>query len=392
MKKRIILSSLVTVVIAGVLLVGIISSRDAKGYVSLACQKSPECMAAVEAEKKANAAALSANNSANYYQAKVAELTADIATKELEIADTKAQIEDLNEQIKETEKKLESEQNALAELLVNIHFESDVEPIVVLAGANSISDLAEKATRTEVAKQQIATMATQIKEAKIKLEEDKAKVEALLAEQKAAQQDLINAKEEQQRLVAKFQNDAAGYEAQVLAAQEAQRVAAKKYRDEHPDEVGIMYDGIDTYRSYIYDFGLTQTGGAFGYECPRDWDRYTTYVNGRKIGGLICECVSYVGWKAYERYGIYLAWGNAYSWDDKARSLNYTVNHTPAAGSIGQFDAGTYGHVFWVERVNSDGSVDVTDYNWNVDGRFTARTISAAVARRYNYIHLELRH
>lgn len=391
--KGISLGVVVFVMLSTTLIAGVVDSRKAKALISAACRKSPECMAAVEEEKRANAAAMSANSSANFYQARVMELTADIAAKQLEIADTEAQVKDLTKQIAETQAKLELEQNGLAELLVNMHFESDVEPITVLAGASSISDLAEKATRAEVAKQQIAATATKIKEAKNKLEDDKAKVEMLLAEQKAAQEDLIAAKIEQQRLVEKFQNDAEAYQAQVIAAQAAQRAAAKAYRDAHPEETGIYYEGEDTYKSYIYDFGLRQTGGARGYTCPGDWDNnYVTYVDGHKIGGYICECVSYVGWKAYEWYGIYLAWGNAYSWDDRGRALGYTVNNSPAVGAIGQFDSGKYGHVFWVERVNADGSIEVTDYNWNVDGRFTARKISAAVARRYNYIHLEMRH
>lgn len=371
--------------ILGVVLVGVTigssikDGSEAHGYTSAVCQKSAECMAAVEAEKKASAAAVAASASADFYQARVASLSMDIASLKLQIADTEAQVEDLEEQIEETEEQLESEKSALAELLVNMHFESDAEPIRILAGSTSISDLAEKAARSEVAKQQISTMAENIKAAKLKLEDDKAQVEKLLAEQQAAKKNLEATMLEQEELVAKYQNDVKGYEEQVIAAREAQKAAMDQYRRDHPEDTGTYYDGIDTYKSYIYDLG--------GYECPRDWDRFTTSVKGVKIGGYGCECVSYVGWKAYERYGIYLAWGNAYSWDDVGRKY-YDVDHTPAAGSIGQIDAGTYGHVFWVESVNADGSIEVTDYNWNVDGRFTARRISAAAAARYNYIHI----
>ena len=63
-------------------------------------------------------------------------------------------------------------QEALAELLVNMHFESDAEPIRILAGATSISDLAEKAAREETVKEQISTTATEVKNAKDELGED----------------------------------------------------------------------------------------------------------------------------------------------------------------------------------------------------------------------------
>lgn len=378
-KKHLVQKVAVFVVIAVIGVVSIIRSTNVQGYTSSVCSKSPECMAAVEAEKQAKAAAVAASSAADLYQTKVSELSMDIASMKVKIADTVAQVDDLKNQIDETQERLESEQGALAEILVNMHFESDAEPIRILAGSTSISDLAEKAAREEVAKEQINSMANNIKEAKQKLEDDKAKVESLLEEQQQEKKNLEATMAEQANLVAKYQNDAKGYEAQVVAARESQKAAMQKYRDEHPGETIAVYDGIDTYSSYIRDLG--------GYECPRDWDRFRTTVNGVYIGGLGCECVSYVGWKAYEAYGLYLAWGNANTWDDYGRR-HYTVDHNPSAGSIGQFDAGVYGHVFWVESVNADGSIEVTDYNYNVDGRFTARRISASAARNYNYIHI----
>ncbi|MDO5451948.1 MAG: CHAP domain-containing protein, partial [Candidatus Saccharibacteria bacterium] len=124
-----------------------------------------------------------------------------------------------------------------------------------------------------------------------------------------------------------------------------------------------------------------------------------TYIEGYAVGGYVCECVSYTGWKAYENYGLYLAWGNAYSWDDYARSAGYRVDNTPAAGTVGQVDGYPYGHVFWVESVNGDGSINVTEYNnaWatylytgNMQyGDFGARTIPAGEVGSYNYIHFK---
>ena len=92
-----------------------------------------------------------------------------------------------------------------------------------------------------------------------------------------------------------------------------------------------------------------------------------------------------------------IGWGNAYNWDDAARSLGYRVDKSPAAGTIGQVDGGAYGHVFWVESVNGDGSINVTEYNnayatqlysgSSHYGDFGARTIPAGEVGYYNYIH-----
>lgn len=351
------------------------------------CQNSETCREAKKKEKEAKDNAASAASTATAYQAKVSELTSEIADTETEISNTEVKIKVLKKQITKTEEELIEKQEALAGLLVNMHFESDAEPIRILAGATSISDLAEKAAREETAKGQISAAATEVKNTKEQLESDKIEVESLLNRQQESRKNLIAKKSEQQSLVEKYQNDAESYNEIAKAEQQKQRDAIKKEMESNP----TLYNGrVSTYT------------GANTYpwqgDCPGRQDAYGTIVNGNYIGGLVCECVSYTGWKAYEAYGLVLAWGNAYSWDDRARSAGYVVNRTPAAGTIGQLDNGPYGHVFWVESVNADGSIDVTEYNnpyatqlYNGNyrfGDFGARTIPAGSVGNYNYIHL----
>ena len=362
----------------------VINNIEANG-ISKACQNSAACREAVAKEEEANKNAAAASNSADYFQMKVSELSMEISSRESEIVQTEVQIKELKKQIYQTQLKLEEEQEALAELLINMHFEGDSEPIQILAGSSSISDLAEKAAREEVVKQQISVSAVAVRSAKQQLEDDKAEVEDLLASQQAAKEALVAKRGEQQNLVEKYQNDAEAYAEVAKAAQEAQRAAEKAEQEAHPELYrGSAYTGANTY--------------PWQEDCPAKQDWYGTVWDGYYIGGYVCECVSYTGWKAYEAYGVVLAWGNAYSWDDRARAAGYTVDHTPAAGTIGQVDGGAYGHVFWVESVNGDGSINVTEYNnsyatylYSGDshfGDFGARTIGAGEVGRYNYIHL----
>ena len=354
--------------------------------VSLACRNSSECMAAVNKEKEANRNAAAAAQSMNLFQSKVNELNVEIAARELEIAETKAQINDLKKQIEETEAKLKSEQEALASVLVNMHFEGDAEPITILAGASSISDLAEKQARAEVVRQQISATAVKIKGIKEKLENDKAEVETLLEQQQTAKAELVEKRAEQQALVERYQNDAAAYAAVAEEAKKAQREAERREQEAHPEKYrGSSYSGVNTY--------------PWQDVCPEQQDNFGTSINGYYIGGYVCECVSYVGWKAYEAYGLVLAWGNAYNWDDRGRAYGYKVDHIPEPDSIGQIDSGPYGHVVWVESVNYDGSINVTEYNnyyatmlysgISRYGDFGARTIPASQVSSYNFIHLK---
>ena len=381
--RKILLGLVVTAVMLTPVVTSIAMIKSAEA-ISLACSRSAECRAAVAREQEANKNAAAASNSANLLQAKVSELNIQIAGAELAIAETEAQVTDLTQQIEETEKKLNDEQDALAKLLIDMHFEGDAEPITILAGASSISDLAEKQARSEVVKQQISATAAKVKQTKIELEEDKAKVEELLEQQKAAKASLVATRAEQQSLVQKYQNDAAAYEEVAKQALEAQRAAEQAEKEAHPELYGgSTYTGYNTY--------------PWQADCPGRQDAYGTTINGNYIGGYVCECVSYVGWKAYEAYGLVLAWGNANNWDDRARLYGYRVDHTPEPGSIGQVDSGIYGHVWWVESINADGSVNVTEYNNAYAtflysgvyqyGDFGARTISAGTAAAYNYIH-----
>ena len=383
--KNRIFSIVIILVLVGVPLATTIFNNIEVNGISRACQNSAACRAAVAKEQEANRNAASAANSANLYQMKVNELSVEIASQEAEIAQTEVEIKELKKQIYETELELEEEQEALAELLINMHFDSDSEPIQILAGSSSISDLAEKAAREEVAKQQISASAMVIRDTKQQLEADKAEVEELLAQQQSAKDALVAKRGEQQNLVAKYQNDAEAYSEVAKAAQAAQRAAEKAEQEAHPELYrGSAYTGANTY--------------PWQGDCPEKQDYYGTVWNGYYIGGYVCECVSYAGWKAYEAYGVVLAWGNAYNWDDRARAAGYTVNRTPAAGTIGQVDGGAYGHVFWVESVNGDGSINVTEYNnayatylysgHSHYGDFGSRTISAGEVGRNNYIHL----
>lgn len=363
-----------------------VNEEKASGItLSKACQSSPECVAAAEKEAEANKNAAASANSANAYQNKVNETTAEIASKEAQIAEASAQISDLKDQITKTEEKISDEQEALAELLVNMHFESDAEPIRILAGASSISDLAEKAAREEVAREQINTQATKIKEAKKELEENKAKIEEQLAAQQKAREELVSKKQERESLVAKYQNDADAYEEVAKQAREEKQAAERAWQEAHRSSLSGLayYSGANTY--------------PWQGDCPGRWDAYMTYLGGAALGGYVCECVSYAAWKVNEYYGLYLAWGNAYSWDDYARAAGYRVDNSPSAGSVGQVDGYPYGHVFWVESVNGDGSINVTEYNnsWATylytgsmhGGDFGARTITAGEVGAYNYIH-----
>jgi len=101
------------------------------------------------------------------------------------------------------------------------------------------------------------------------------------------------------------------------------------------------------------------------------------------------NCTDYVAWKL-QSLGISDAetrgLGNGGEWAGNATGrAGVTVSTTPSVNSAG-VEVGNsnnpYGHVAFVEAVNSDGTLTVSEYNWIVngtpDGAFHRRTATAA--------------
>lgn len=103
------------------------------------------------------------------------------------------------------------------------------------------------------------------------------------------------------------------------------------------------------------------------------------------IGGG--QCVDYAGYKRPDLVARGVT-GNANYWDDSARAVGVLVDRTPSAGAIFQTDSGWVGHVGYVEAVNPDGSIEVTEMNYGYTPyRVVRSTIPASAVGNFNYIH-----
>ena len=94
----------------------------------------------------------------------------------------------------------------------------------------------------------------------------------------------------------------------------------------------------------------------------------------------------YCTWYAASRVAIPNNWGNANTWDNRARASGWTVSSVPVAGAIFQTDAGWAGHVGIVESVNADGTINVSDMNgFSGFGRVGYATVPANAYPNYIY-------
>lgn len=106
------------------------------------------------------------------------------------------------------------------------------------------------------------------------------------------------------------------------------------------------------------------------------------YNLGGPYGGGQCT-----QWAWYKRQDLPSTLGNANAWARNAAAAGYLVNNVPAAGAVIQTSSGWYGHVGYVEAVNGDGSIVVSEMNYGIPWRVIRSTIPASAVGNFNYIH-----
>lgn len=126
----------------------------------------------------------------------------------------------------------------------------------------------------------------------------------------------------------------------------------------------------------------TTTSYTYTYTYMGDTSSRSNATCNRAMGAG--QCTSW-GWLKRPDLGFIKA--NANRWDDMARAAGLLVNHTPAAGAIFQSDSGWYGHVGYVESVNADGSINVSERNYSGCYGVLYSTIQASEVGKFNYIH-----
>ena len=146
--------------------------------------------------------------------------------------------------------------------------------------------------------------------------------------------------------------------------------------------------------------GGGDSGGSIRTTRPSDDNKYYVTTGGggynRCIAGnaangrtsstsVLPNCVGY----AYGRYMEYrgitscnLPTGNAKTWYSTAQSRGFKCSKTPSVGSVVVFGGTQYGHVAFVERIEPNGDLLLSESNWS---HSAFRTVTLKKANGYNY-------
>jgi len=318
---------------------------------------------------------------ADSLQNAIAELTAEKGVIQGQIDLSQAKHDQLVAQIVTTQQKIAATQAVLASTIADMYVDSKTTPLEMVASSSNISDYVNAEQYNDVASEQIQSSIKQIKSLKVDLEKQQKEVDQVLADQQAQREVLQQKTDEQNTLLAQTQGSEAAYQGMISSANSsissirAQQAAAyAAYTRSHS---GNMY-------------GAEGNGGY-----PDKWANAAQDTVIDDWGMYNRECVSYVAWKIWSTGRNMPYWGgrgNAYQWIQNANNAGIPTRvGAPKEGSavvwgINQQGMGPVGHIAYVEIVNSDGSIEVSQYNV-IHGKFNRMHVDAGSASALTYLY-----
>lgn len=306
------------------------------------------------------------NIEAETVQSKIAELQARITGLEYEIQLNKNKVESLQQQIAVAETELAKQRKVLGQNIKIMHHEGQTSTLEILASSKDISEFVDKETYRQAVMQKIKTSLNTVMTLKRQLDSDKSTLNKNLADQQAMYIQL-----DKQRA----QND------QLLAYNLEQQASYTQQVKQNNSQITELRRQQAIENAKIFTRGSAPKGIQGGGGYPAVWANAPMDSIVDTWGMYNRECVSYTAWKvaASGRYMPY--WGgigNAKQWPDNARAAGIPVDYSPRVGDVAISTRGEYGHSMYVEAVNSDGTLTVSQYNAAWDGNFSIAMVNPA--------------
>ena len=291
-------------------------------------------------------------------QAELDKLTAQRTELQRQISQSQAKRDKLDQDIVSTKKKIADTKDALGDIIADMYVDDSISPLEMLASSNNIGDYVDKQEYRSSMQESLSNTIKQINKLKTQLEKQKKDVENVIKDQEAQKQSLAAKEAERAKLVEETKGQESAYQAlaakrnnEVEALREKQRKEMEYYFNLHRINVGS---------------GSTSGGGY-----PSIWADAVQDTIVDSWGLYNRECVSYAAWKVAStgRFVPHFGGaGNANQWPSTTARYGIANGSTPKAGSVAIQYVGVYGHAMYVEAVNGDGTITVSDYNNNSDG------------------------
>lgn len=312
---------------------------------------------------------------ANSLSDAISKLQAQIDAKQAAINQDQREITKLKAQIEQAQKELDKQRKVLGESIKTMYLEGDISTVEMLATSKNLSDYFDKQQYRETVQNKIKTTLDKITQLKLDLNTKKEKTEEILAQQQELKNQLVSQRAQKHHLLSLNQNQRSALDQTIrsnnskIAALRAAQAAAN--------------------RALSGGRGVSAGDpGHGGY--PSVWANSPQDSMLDNWGMYNRECVSYTAWKVYQAYGYMPYWGghgNANEWPGNARASGIPTGSTPRTRSVAIWNVGYYGHAMWVEAVNGDGSLWVSQYNYDYQGHYSEMYVSPSMASNLTYIY-----
>lgn len=289
----------------------------------------------------------------------ISKLQAQIDAAQARINQLSADIDSLKKQIKEAEIELAKQKALLSQSIKAMYVSGDISTVEMLMSSKDLSDFFDKQQYQESVREKIKTTLDKVTQLKLDLATKKEMVEKSLAEQKTLQNQLAGQKAEKNRVLTLNQDQQNQLQSEI--SQNNDKV--KELRRQQAIENAKHFRGVQV---------VAGSNGRDTY--PNAWRNSGKDTMLDNWGMYNRECVSYTAWKVYESNRFMPYWGgvgNANQWDDNARAAGIAVDTNPRAGDVAIAHWGYYGHAMYVESVNGDGTINISQYNWDYNGTYS---------------------
>ena len=319
---------------------------------------------------------------------KITLLNQEIANYEAQIKENEAEIKRLAKEILKKEAELEKQKEMLGNNIRAMYIEGDISTLEMLASSNNLSEFVDKQQYRDSVKNQISSTLKIINNLKFEL---RAEQEEVISRQKDIEKQrttVAQRRTEQKRILSLNESDRSRLDSEIT--KNSERVS--KLRAEQARQNAALFGsggGKIGGGGYLWGKVPCLTSGQVAGWCPDyEWGYKDSYLNWSTGGYAYRNCTDWVSWKIRST-GRHVpgGLGNANTWDDRAPSYGFAVSDKPRVGAAAVSNAGYYGHVMYVEAVNNDGSIVISDYNRAGPGEYGMSTLSPSTAKVLRYIN-----
>ncbi|HEV7454864.1 MAG TPA: CHAP domain-containing protein, partial [Candidatus Saccharimonadales bacterium] len=302
---------------------------------------------------------------ADSYQDAINRLQTQINALQQVINDNLNEQAKLQQQIDDGQKELARQKQLLAVDIKTMYVDGQPSTLEMLASSSNLSDFVDKEEYRTAVQKKIQVTLKKIQDLQRKLELEKTKIDQLLKDQQNQQAQLADSKTEQDKLLTFNAGQQAAYSQQIK--DNKSRIAG--LRAQQAAENAKLFAGANVVLGGACD-------EAHGDTYPSPWCDHSQDTLLDSWGMLNRECVSYTAWKVSESGRNMPGWGwssrgNANQWDDNAIADGIPVDGAPRAGDVAIKNSQPYGHAMYVESVNSNGTINISQYNADLQGHFS---------------------